>query len=96
MPRRAHWSSSGSLLEREAAMLTLRNVIAATADGNGGVVVIEADAGLGKTAPLDAARTLALPSLRVLEARAGEFEQDFAFNLARPLFEPLLASINEP
>lgn len=61
----------------------------AAARGEGGLGVIEGTAGIGKTSLLTEARRRA--DLRVLSARAGEFEGDFPFGVVRQLFEPLLA-----
>jgi tetratricopeptide (TPR) repeat protein len=62
----------------------------AAARGEGGLGVIEGTAGIGKTSLLTEARRRA--DLRVLSARAGEFEGDFPFGVVRQLFEPLLAA----
>ena len=64
--------------------------------GNGGLVVIEGRAGVGKTSLLAEARTIASEAgLQVLSARSSELEQDFAFGVVRQLFEPVLAATSE-
>ena len=51
-------------------------------------MLIEAGAGVGKTALLEAACTIAQREKRsVLRARGSDLERDFAFGLARQLFE---------
>ena len=58
------------------------------------MAVIEGSAGIGKTRLLTEARTIAGGmGLRVLAARGGELEREFAFGLVRQLFEPLLATV---
>jgi len=52
--------------------------------------VIEGEAGIGKTALLQAARERARGAdLAVLHARASEMERDFGFGVVRQLFEPV-------
>jgi class 3 adenylate cyclase/DNA-binding CsgD family transcriptional regulator len=81
------------LLEREADLAALRALIEAARDGNGRFAVIEGSAGIGKTRLLAEARAIgAAMGLRVLSARGGELEREFAFGIVRQLFEPLLAS----
>ena len=81
------------LLERDADLAALRALLDAARDGNGRLVVVEGSAGIGKTRLLAEARSIAAGmGLRVLSARGGELEQEFAFGLVRQLFEPLLAT----
>lgn len=80
------------LFEREAELRAVDAVIDRAVGGLGGVLALEGAAGAGKTALLRAA--LAHAGGRgalVLTARAGEFEQDFPYGVARQLFERLLA-----
>jgi DNA-binding CsgD family transcriptional regulator len=79
------------LLERETDLTTLAALVNAT--GNGSLIVIEGSAGIGKTSLLGEARLIATGAdARVLTARCGELEQEFAFGVVRQLFEPLLAT----
>jgi DNA-binding NarL/FixJ family response regulator len=81
------WTRS-ALLEREPELAALRTLIAETAGGRSRVVVVDGAGGIGKTRLLDEARRLAAESnLRVLTARGGELERDFAFGVVRQLFE---------
>ncbi|MGH2916090.1 MAG: ATP-binding protein [Solirubrobacteraceae bacterium] len=85
---------AGSLLERQDEFGRLQAAIEAAAQGSGGLVLIEGPAGIGKTALLSAARELAgRCELRVMSARAHELEAEFAFGVARQLFEPVLLAL---
>jgi DNA-binding CsgD family transcriptional regulator len=79
------------LLEREAELAALDAVIAAAEPGEGRVALVEGPAGIGKTRLLACARELAEKrGFQALAARATELEREFAFGVARQLFEPLL------
>jgi DNA-binding NarL/FixJ family response regulator len=82
------------LLERERELAELQALVGAARDGSGRFAVIEAQAGLGKTRLVQAARDVAAETeLHVLAARATELERDFPFALVRQLFEPPLAGM---
>jgi DNA-binding CsgD family transcriptional regulator len=89
------WGRSGFLLlEREAEVAALQVWTDAARNGDGRFAVIEGSAGIGKTRLLAEARTIAgSAGMRVLAARGGEFESEFAYGIVRQLFEPLLASV---
>ena len=56
-------------------------------------MIVEGPAGIGKTQLLTEARRRAPEAgLRVLSARGGELEREYAFGVVRQLFEPALAS----
>ena len=81
------------LLEREAQVAALEGLAEAARRGGGRFAVIEGSAGIGKTRLLAEARTTAdAAGMRVLAARGGELESEFAYGIVRQLFEPLLAS----
>jgi DNA-binding CsgD family transcriptional regulator len=81
------------LLEREVQVAALRALADAARSGGGRFVVIEGTAGIGKTRLLAEGRTIAgSADMRVLAARGGELEGEFAYGIVRQLFEPLLAS----
>jgi AAA ATPase domain len=81
------------LLEREAQVAALQAFAAAARESGGRFVVIEGSAGIGKTRLLAEARAMAdAAEMRVLAARGGELEGEFAYGIVRQLFEPLLAS----
>jgi DNA-binding CsgD family transcriptional regulator len=85
-----------TLLEREAELDALQTVISEAAAGQARVVVVEGAGGIGKTRLLAEARALAAQAgLRVLSARGGEFEREFAFGIVRQLFEPAVVRAGE-
>ncbi len=78
------------MLEREDELALLDTAITAAKAGEGGLVLIEADAGLGKTSLLRAAAEIAdAAGCARLSARATELEHDFAYGLVRQLLEPV-------
>ena len=80
------------LIERDREVDALAGLIAATAGGGAGGILIEGPAEIGKSGLLGELRSQATGSgLRVLSARAGELERDFPFGIVRQLFDPLLA-----
>src|SRR5262249_5951374 len=81
------------LLEREAQVGGLEALADAARSGGGGFVVIEGSVGIGKTRLLAEGRAIAAAAgMRVLTARGGELEGEFAYGIVRQLFEPLLGS----
>ena len=84
------------LLERGEALARIESGLAEARAGRGRFVVVEGPAGMGKTALLAATRTSAEESgMRVLRSRGTELERDFAFGVARQLFEPPLVDASE-
>jgi DNA-binding CsgD family transcriptional regulator len=79
------------LIERESELHALRRSLARLRAGLGGLVVLDAGAGLGKTALLRRARELATDEGHtVLSARGAELERAFTFGVVRQLFEPVV------
>jgi hypothetical protein len=71
------------LVERDSEMAEIESCVR-----RGGVMVVEAGAGVGKTSLLDAACGIARREGHlVLRARGSDLERDFAFGVARQLFE---------
>jgi DNA-binding CsgD family transcriptional regulator len=95
--RAAHaYSRASPLLERRQELARIESALADAHAGSGRLVVIEGPAGIGKTALLGSARTVAAASgMRVLRARGAELERKFAFGVVRQLFEPVLADTAE-
>jgi DNA-binding CsgD family transcriptional regulator len=86
----------GGLIERESELARIDELLAATRTGDGGLLLFDGLAGIGKTALLRAAGERArLAGTRVLTARCSELEAGFSFGVARQLFEPLLASAGQ-
>jgi DNA-binding CsgD family transcriptional regulator len=84
------------VLEREAELERLSELVEGAADGRHGVVAIEAVAGLGKTTLLrHAQESAAAAGLQVLSARASELERDYAFGIVKQWLEPLLLNVDE-
>ncbi len=76
------------LLERERELAAVAELL----ERGGGVLVIEGGVGIGKTSLLNAACGLAEGfGHEILRARGSELEADFAFGVARQLFERRLA-----
>jgi DNA-binding CsgD family transcriptional regulator len=82
------------LLERDPELNWLRDAVRRAAGGAGGLVVIGGPAGIGKTALLRAAATMAEQAgMRTLRAKGSDLEQEFAFGVVRQLFEGPLADV---
>jgi DNA-binding CsgD family transcriptional regulator len=89
-------STNAELLEREAELAEIDALLERVQKGNGGLVVVESPAGSGKTALLATATERARRrEIHVLEARGGELERDFAFGIARQLFERVARHASE-
>ncbi|MDQ0753998.1 DNA-binding CsgD family transcriptional regulator [Streptomyces africanus] len=81
------------LLEREDELRRIGAAIAGARAGRGTVLVLEGAAGVGKTRLLRAATELAAESdMAVVSARSGQLETEFAFGVARQLFETVLTA----
>ena len=79
------------LLDRDVELAAIASSVRA-----GGVLSIEAGAGVGKTSLVDAACALARRRGRtVLRARGSDLERDFAFGVVRQLFEAPLSGSQE-
>ncbi|MDQ3677633.1 MAG: AAA family ATPase, partial [Actinomycetota bacterium] len=87
-------SATADLLEREHESEQLVARIEAAIAGEGSVVALEGDAGIGKSALLAyASQRAAGAGMRVLSARAGELEQDFGYGVVRQLFDAALTAM---
>ena len=76
------------LLEREGELGQIRELARRLNDAHGGLVLIEGEAGIGKSAILrQGASELEREGLSVLTARGGELERDFPLGVARQLLE---------
>ena len=81
------------LLEREAELAAIEAALAWARSGDGALLVIEGEAGAGKTSLLAAAADRATAAATtVLRARGGEYERDFPYGVMRQLLEPALAA----
>ena len=92
MPGRAP-TVTADLLERHGEVERLEQAIAAAVEEAGSVVAVEGEAGIGKTSLLaHATRTAGARGMRVLRARGGELEREFAYGVVRQIFESPLAA----
>ena len=86
--------ASGTLLERDAELAALRELLEAAARGHGGLVLVEGPPGVGKSALLERAAGMARErGLAVLRARGHELERAFGWGVARSLLEARLAGV---
>src|SRR3954452_3498863 len=82
-----------SLLERDAELELIGDSIARASAGEGGLVVVEGDAGVGKTELLRAAAALGYEAgLHVMRGRGSELDRAFAFGVVRQLLEREVAA----
>src|SRR5919201_6430910 len=89
-------SVAADLLEREGELAQLGALVEAAHGRAGRFVLVEGGAGIGKTRLLAAARERGRAvGMRVLHARGGELEREFAYGIVRQLFEPALAGASE-
>jgi predicted ATPase len=80
-------------LEREKELGALADLRARACDGQGGLVLVQAPAGLGKSSLLAACTAGArAEGMAVLGAGGSELEQGFAFGVCRRLFEARVAA----
>lgn len=85
------------LLERRVELGLIDRAIADALGGDGRVLAFEGPAGIGKTQLLEIARRdAAAGGVRVLTARAGELERDFAYGVVRQLLERAVAGTGGP
>ena len=86
---------AGALVEREPELAALGDLLTGAESGRGGLILIEASAGLGKSALVD--RAVAQAGGRGIAVARGsghELEQCFGWGVARSLFEPLLRDLD--
>jgi predicted ATPase len=73
----------GGLLEREAELAAIAAVVDRASCGASGGVLVEGEAGVGKTRLLESVAEVACDQpVRVLLARGGELERSFPFGVA--------------
>jgi DNA-binding CsgD family transcriptional regulator len=90
-------SEPAPLQERALELAALQGVVDSVRTGRGRLVLIEGDAGMGKSRLLSAALEMGRDAaLFVVSARGLELERDFAFGLVLRLFQPALTSLDRP
>jgi predicted ATPase len=84
------------LVERDRELEQVGKCLQRVQTGQGGALVVEGPAGIGKTALLAAARDMTDgQGFRWLRARGAELEREFAFGVVRQLVEPVLAEASD-
>lgn len=84
------------LLERERELERIDAALESVCAGTGAVIVIEAEAGIGKTALVAVARERAHGrGMAVLDARGTELEAAYPFGVVRQCVEPVLRAAGE-
>ncbi|MGD9991638.1 AAA family ATPase, partial [Pseudonocardia sp.] len=79
---------------RDGEIALLDQLLGAACAGSGGAVVLEGEAGIGKTALVGYARRIgAERGMRVLHARGSELEDGLAFGVTRELYGPVDADL---
>jgi DNA-binding CsgD family transcriptional regulator len=82
------------LVEREAELAAIAELVGRAKGGSAGVTLIEGPAGVGKTRLIQAAGELAAAEpVCVLRARGGELERSFPFGVAVQLFGAAVAAL---
>ncbi len=84
------------LLERDRELDALSEALAGASAGSGRLILVEGEAGIGKSSLLGAIAAEARGAgLRVLSARGAELETETPLGVATQLFEPLYARADE-
>ncbi|MEJ2861790.1 helix-turn-helix transcriptional regulator [Actinomycetospora flava] len=87
----------GRLLERDRERARLRDLVDGTVGGRGALLLVEGDAGIGKTGLIREASALAAAAgVRVLAARGAELEGELAFGVVRGLLARAAADRSWP
>jgi DNA-binding CsgD family transcriptional regulator len=89
--------AGGALFERDSEIEEITAALAAAENGDGRVVVVLGEAGIGKTTLLEMGVAHATGgAFRVLSARGGALEQPLGFGIVRALFEGIVARASKP
>jgi DNA-binding CsgD family transcriptional regulator len=90
-------SPTPHLVERDDELGVIEAAVAGVISGTGATVLLEADAGLGKTALLDHAHSRAAAALlRVRRAAPSRLERSFPFGVVRALLEEPSSALAQP
>src|ERR1700742_251690 len=89
-------ASETAVLEREREQQILQRVVGQACTGSGGVVMVEGQAGAGKTRLLRIAAELGdAAGMRVLRGRGSEVDRGFGVGLVRSLLERAVGQFPE-
>jgi DNA-binding CsgD family transcriptional regulator/tetratricopeptide (TPR) repeat protein len=84
-------SGRGALIERETELRQIGAGLRSASSGDGGVLLIEGPAGIGKTSLLtEAERRARTAGMQTIRARGDELEGHFPYGVVRQLLEPVL------
>ena len=84
---------TGALLERDGELERIDDLLAGACQGRGAAVLIEGQAGIGKTSLVEAARRRAQDlGMSVLHGRGTELERDYALGAVRQCLQPAVQS----
>src|SRR5262245_59003146 len=82
---------------RQSELATLHRAIESACLGSGSFLVIEADAGMGKSALLEKVRGLGVGlGARGFNAQGMDLERDLAWGVVRQLLEPIVTAAEPP
>jgi hypothetical protein len=96
-PRMSATLGPGVLVERDAELARIAGRLGAARRGEGGVLVIEGEAGIGKTSLVRALRErAAAEGMQVMHARGAELESSFAFGVLRQALARPVADLDPP
>lgn len=85
-----------TILERDAEHAAIASLIDDAARGDGGLLLFQGPAGIGKTALLrDARATAEARGISVLAATASPFDRELPFGLVHQLFDPVVLRAGE-
>src|ERR1700760_667124 len=87
-------TAPAALLERENELAAAVEWLDDVRAERGRMLLIEAPAGLGKSALIDRVRAMARDEFNVLSAAGSEMEQELGWGIARSLFEPWLLRLS--
>lgn len=86
-------ATPAELLERAGELATIETALDDARRGTGSLVVLEGEAGIGKSALLEQAAAAALErGMQVLAGRGSELERSYPFGVVVDMFGPLLRS----
>src|ERR1700761_4225902 len=84
----------GALVERETELAAIDSALERAVGGEGSILLVEGEAGIGKTELLRAAAARApARGVQVMTSRGSELERDHAYGVVRQLLQPAYAKM---